>query len=99
MQSLLVESSLPFPTTEHDHLSSFLEDFQDKNSHLFPSNDLPFQECEPQNNSEAGHTVIGSKRNRDSLYDSFNSWVRISFDFFLFDSPLITFCYYSLKTF
>jgi len=71
MDSLIIDTpSSAF--TGVDHISSFLEAFQDKNSHLFPSNELAF-EVPTLETCEQAH-VPGLKRKRDSLYDSFSSW-------------------------
>jgi len=50
-----------------------LEDFQDKNSHLFPSTDLTFN-TPAELDVNPYQLSIGSKRKFGATYDSFSSW-------------------------
>jgi len=63
--------------SSYDHISSFLEDFQDKNSHLFPSSDLSFDMLGPVCDSKFSTPSCGSKRPREASYDSFSSWTNL----------------------
>jgi len=57
-----------------EHISSFLEDFQDKNSHLFPSTDLTFSAPTELDVNPYRTVSVGSKRKLDLVYESFSSW-------------------------
>lgn len=65
--------SVAIETPSYSALSAFLEDFPDRNSHLFPSinNDLSFEVVDGLDNSQS----YCGKRKRESSYDSFGGWV------------------------
>lgn len=69
METLAIDSSVGLFSSEH--ISGFLEDFQDKNSHLFPSSDLTFSPVELELNP---YRLVGQKRKLDLSYDTFSSW-------------------------
>jgi len=71
METLAIDSTLGLFSACPEHISSFLEDFQDKNSHLFPSSDLTFSPVELELNP---YRIVGHKRKLDLSYDSFSSW-------------------------
>lgn len=70
METLAIDSVGLFSSCP-EHISSFLEDFQDKNSHLFPSSDLTFSPVELELNP---YRIVGHKRKLDLSYDTFSSW-------------------------
>lgn len=74
METITMETPSASLFSAPDHISSFLEDFQDKNAHLFPSNDLSFEGTESTDNDASSLNTCGSKRKRDCLYDSFSGW-------------------------
>lgn len=81
--------------SSYDHISSFLEDFQDKNSHLFPSSDLSFDMLGPVCDSKFSTPSCGSKRPREASYDSFSSWVCLFlFLFFFLNYGFTNFLYF-----
>jgi len=72
METLAIDSSVGLFSSCPEHISSFLEDFQDKNSHLFPSSDLTFSPVELELNP---YRLVGQKRKLEDLsYDTFSSW-------------------------
>ena len=78
MDCLALETS----SSAYDHISSFLEDFQDKNSHLFPSTDLYSLDVASLDGAKT--LSCGSKRSRETSYDSFSSWVSFSRTIYFF---------------
>lgn len=76
MDCLAIET----PSSSYEHISSLLEDFQDKNSHLFPSTDLSFDMCSSFDTQKITMPSCGSKRTRETSYDSFSSWNKLLSD-------------------
>lgn len=74
MSSITFDNSSCNIFDDSNHISSLLTSFQDKNSHLFPSTDLSFENISDNLEENSIQNLCGKKRKRDSLYDSFSNW-------------------------
>ena len=84
---IVIDSSSTYESVNTDYLSSCLEDFQDKNAHLFPSSDLSFEHYFEACAGDEEDFQLRSKKRKfsDRIPDApIGGWVSYCFFFQLF---------------